>query len=37
MTTNTRAQQLFKKAGFKNPIPGKIDEYDVYFYFMDLK
>ena len=37
MTTNIRAQQMFKKVGFKNPIPGKIDEYDVFFYFMDLK
>jgi ribosomal protein S18 acetylase RimI-like enzyme len=37
MTTNIRAQVLFKKAGFKNPIPGKIDEYDVFFYFMDLE
>jgi ribosomal protein S18 acetylase RimI-like enzyme len=37
LTTNTRAQHMFKKAGFKNPIQGKIDEYEVFFYFMDLK
>ena len=37
MTTNTRAQALFKKTGFEFGYQGKIGEYDVLFYFMDLK
>ena len=37
MTTNTRAQALFKKVGFKKSHQGKIGDYDVIFYFMELK
>jgi ribosomal protein S18 acetylase RimI-like enzyme len=37
MTTNTRAQQLFKKAGFNFSHEGKIDIYPVKFYYMTLK
>ncbi len=36
MTSNTRAQALFKKVGFKESSNGKIGEYDVIFYFMEL-
>lgn len=37
MRTNTRAQELFKKVGFKDQTPGMIEVYEVFFYFMDLK
>jgi ribosomal protein S18 acetylase RimI-like enzyme len=36
MTTNTRAQALFNKIGFKKSHQGKIGDYDVIFYFMEL-
>jgi ribosomal protein S18 acetylase RimI-like enzyme len=37
MTTNTRAQQLFKKSGFRESHQGKIGDYPVKFYYMDLR
>ena len=37
MTTNTRAQALFNKTGFKEAYHGKIGEFEVIFYFMELK
>jgi ribosomal protein S18 acetylase RimI-like enzyme len=36
MTTNTRAQQLFKKTGFTFSHQGKIGDYPVNFYYMDI-
>jgi ribosomal protein S18 acetylase RimI-like enzyme len=36
MTTNTRAQQLFIKAGFIFSHQGKIGDYPVFFYYMDI-
>ena len=36
MTTNTRAQQLFNKAGFTFSFQGKIGDYPVNFYYMDI-
>jgi ribosomal protein S18 acetylase RimI-like enzyme len=36
MTTNTRAQQLFKKAGFTFSHQGTIGEYPVFFYYLDV-
>jgi ribosomal protein S18 acetylase RimI-like enzyme len=36
MTTNTRAQQLFTKAGFTFSQQGKIGDYAVFFYYMDI-
>jgi ribosomal protein S18 acetylase RimI-like enzyme len=37
MTTNTRAQALFSKLGFKEAYRGKIGDYDVIFYFLELR
>lgn len=37
LVTNTRAQALFRKIGFKEAYHGKIGEYNVIFYFMDLE
>jgi ribosomal protein S18 acetylase RimI-like enzyme len=36
MITNTRAQALFNKLGFKEAYHGKIGEYNVIFYFMEI-
>ena len=36
MTTNSRAQQLFKKAGFIQSHEGKIGDYDVLFFYTDI-
>jgi ribosomal protein S18 acetylase RimI-like enzyme len=36
MTTNTRAQQLFNKAGFTFSHQGKIGDYPVNFYYKDI-
>jgi ribosomal protein S18 acetylase RimI-like enzyme len=36
MTTNTRAQQLFSKAGFTFSHSGKIGDYPVRFYYKDV-
>jgi N-acetylglutamate synthase-like GNAT family acetyltransferase len=35
LDTNTRAQQLFKKSGFKESYRGKIGDYNVIFYFLE--